>query len=823
MKLIPNGENLNMIEYYESNQTCHGPIYGVWVKQVNGYVMRVRVENTVFEMAIQAIFHDYSGEDNDEMNMVLYGCRRFKTDDSCEVGEQMASIVSNSRHPQTLAVASCGDEIVDNDQKLVNAQIDSEGELIESECKDEPRTLTVTAFMDPVLLKEDISHISCFFTSKYEANCEWIRHEMCFKSNLTQSFQDAFTIESSTILQLKNTSSIDIDWSGTLLWHNGDECIIYKCIDINEDGTCDQYRIYVWSDEDLMDQPTIRTIYDELDTICCDPTNLIFLNTFHECDEANMVKVPSVKCGLLPGWSPVNTQLLEGVWFFAADINADPKIYMQSAVVEMTTSRASYADCFNTQMTVLSKRQNQILYVDNLRMLLYWCFNRAQNGSCIQYDVDILVRTRHLAYHDLAILDPYLKMACVSHDQLRWFDLHSRCGLDMSQTTKLRRTVMTLSHKEVLDILTNVQEPRCKKELLKGLKVDLSAIEKAGKWLLVSRYDHFEFDTYAMIGRIRLIEPGKAIVKVFQSAARSGSQKKCYQRMFVLIEHADGDDNGDITYHLYFESLLGSKAFSKLFLVLILRFLFMNRHVGVIYSCIAYNKTGQCAENALYVISRHESIDHTELSVLETVANSVCIPVEHLVHVAFHDDCIHENHHLKLATVAFSTVSVLPKPVTFDENIQQLKHRYKNNTYFAIASSSPERQPFLLKFNNGYVQKLAQYSGEFPSLLPIKYDYTIVNQTKCEALLKPSCLPKPIHFHPSQVATTGEVAMLNEHFAILYSTCDQYCTQLPDERRATVWTRNESTELNDSVRNVLQNLCILDDEMDNKTGESKCW
>lgn len=68
--------------------------------------------------------------------------------------------------------------------------------------------------------------------------------------------------------------------------------------------------------------------------------------------------------------------------------------------------------------------QNQILYVDNLRMLLYWCFKRAPNGSCVQYDVDILVRTRHLAHHDLALLEPYLKMACVHHDRLRWFDLH---------------------------------------------------------------------------------------------------------------------------------------------------------------------------------------------------------------------------------------------------------------------------------------------------------------------------------------------------------------------------------------------------------------
>lgn len=64
----------------------------------------------------------------------------------------------------------------------------------------------------------------------------------------------------------------------------------------------------------------------------------------------------------------------------------------------------------------------------------------------------------------------------------------------------------------------------------------------------------------------------------------------------------------------------------------------MNRHVGVIHSCLSYKKNGECDENFLYVISRHDSIDHTELSVLETVANSVCIPVEHLVHMALHGE-----------------------------------------------------------------------------------------------------------------------------------------------------------------------------------------
>ncbi|VDM42422.1 unnamed protein product [Toxocara canis] len=1026
LKLTPNGENLDMVEFYESDGICYGPIYGSWIKQVNGYVKRVQVNNTVFKMAVKAIFHEYSGDDNEEMNMVLYGCRRLERDGKCEHGEEMASILSNSRHPQTLALfksakhlednicidilqlktlntySSCGDEIVDDDQKLLNAQVDSEGELIESECKvqnfpkrnianffDEPRMLTVIAFMDPVLINEDISHISCLFTSQYEAACNdiYLRHKTCYKSTLKQSFLDSSTIESSTVLQLKNGSSVVIDWSGTLLWQNGDEYIIYKCIDINEDGTCDQYRIYVWSDEDLMDQPTMRTIYDELDAICSDPTNLIFLNTFHECDESKVMKEPSVECGLMPGWSPISVQLLEGVWFFAADINADPKIYIQSAVVELTASGARESDSrcigpgkgtvelLRNNSTILVqiqyhdeslaelqnnhiKWENQILYVDNQRMLLYWCFKRAVNGSCVQYDVDILVRTRHLAYHDLAILEPYLKMACVSHDQLRWFDLQSRCGLDMSQTTKLRRTIMTLSHREVLDILTNVQEPRCKKDELKGLGVDLSAIEKAGKWLLISRYDRFEFITYAMIGRIRVVAPGKAIVKVFQSAARPGLQKNCHQRMFMLVEHTDGDD---VTYRLYFESLLGSKTF------MILRFLFMNRHVGVIHSCLSYNKTGECIESLLYVVSRHDSIDHTELSVLETVANSVCLPAEHLVHVALHDDCIHENHNFKLATLACSTVSTLPAPPPADQILEQLEHRFKNNTYFAIASSLPKQGRFVLKFNNGFAKKVyesdygchereirvyavrsndmlvvvndnelvllsafalssplaiqsAQYSGEFPCLLPIQYGIrngtstTTTIKHRCEALTLLPCAPKPVQLQASkdgfmcavnfngktlqssilrgaisdtvgphqsairpsgeslaeksgsdlatsavfstsgeclrkeiweinvqengayqlriedgvplhinsEVASTGTIAMLDERFAVLYSNCDTDCIGVAGERRATVWTR-VGLEVDDSVRNLLETLCILEDELDNKTGESNCW
>ncbi|VDK47620.1 unnamed protein product [Gongylonema pulchrum] len=215
------------------------------------------------------------------MNMVLYGCRTVDSGGRCLQGEEMASILSNSRHPQTLALfksakhledyacidilrlkmlntySACGDEIVDEDQKLANSQIDPEGELIEKECKvenfpkqkistffEESRMLTVTALIDPFLASEDISHISCLFRTPYDATCDWIRHQTCYKSQLRQHFPDDYTIQSRTELQLKNGTTVGIDWSGTLLWHNGDEYIVYKCLDANEDGTCDQVPIH---------------------------------------------------------------------------------------------------------------------------------------------------------------------------------------------------------------------------------------------------------------------------------------------------------------------------------------------------------------------------------------------------------------------------------------------------------------------------------------------------------------------------------------------------------------------------------------------------
>ncbi|KIH47130.1 hypothetical protein ANCDUO_22813 [Ancylostoma duodenale] len=135
--------------------------------------------------------------------------------------------------------------------------------------KDEPRVLTVTAYIDPVLVNERIAHISCVYVNQSTATCEWIR-------------------------------------------------------------------VYVWSDEDHMDQPTINEIYRQLQAFCIDPTDLVFLNTFHECSTGSATLPPENPCGEVKGWSPLNTAMLQGVWYFAADLNADPKIFLQSAVVTLT-------------------------------------------------------------------------------------------------------------------------------------------------------------------------------------------------------------------------------------------------------------------------------------------------------------------------------------------------------------------------------------------------------------------------------------------------------------------------------------------------------
>ncbi len=46
----------------------------------------------------------------------------------------------------------------------------------------------------------------------------------------------------------------------------------------------------------------------------------------------------------------------------------------------------------------------------------------------------------------------------------------------MSASTNLRRSLLTLTHQEVLNILTKVQQPRCLRDQINGLYVDLNKV-----------------------------------------------------------------------------------------------------------------------------------------------------------------------------------------------------------------------------------------------------------------------------------------------------------------------------------------------------------
>lgn len=62
-------------------------------------------------------------------------------------------------------------------------------------------------------------------------------------------------------------------------------------------------------------------------------------------------------------------------------------------------------------------------------------------------------------------------------------------------------------------------------------------------------------------------------------------------------------------------------------------------------SIAARNYTGDCSDGGLYVISRHSTIDHAELSVLETVSKTICMDPSKLYHTAAHGSPVFE--HLK--------------------------------------------------------------------------------------------------------------------------------------------------------------------------------
>ena len=55
----------------------------------------------------------------------------------------------------------------------------------------------------------------------------------------------------------------------------------------------------------------------------------------------------------------------------------------------------------------------------------------------------------------------------------------AQCGADLSSSSKLRRDLVTLSHYDVLHILTEVQEPRCLIHQQKGVKADFFAVSQS--------------------------------------------------------------------------------------------------------------------------------------------------------------------------------------------------------------------------------------------------------------------------------------------------------------------------------------------------------
>lgn len=68
----------------------------------------------------------------------------------------------------------------------------------------------------------------------------------------------------------------------------------------------------------------------------------------------------------------------------------------------------------------------------------------------------------------------------------------------------------------------------------------------------------------------------------------------------------------------------------------------------------------------------------------------------------------------------------------------------------------------------------------------------------------------------------GSIAFLNDKFVVLYTGFKKGQLTIPEERRVTVWTRT-GIKTDDDVRAVLKKICILEDDLDNKTGTSECW
>ncbi|GMT26269.1 hypothetical protein PFISCL1PPCAC_17566 [Pristionchus fissidentatus] len=744
IRLIADERDLIMEEYHSINGTCMPQMHGRWRRsnESDGYQMEVRnPTGSMFTMFLRVIFHTLSGEKNEEMNMVMFGCRNRNSDGSCAPADVSASILSNSRHPQTLALFQSAKHIEDYacidalEMKTFNTYIvkcSQDSTFVDVECRvenwkgfvnvtkfyDEPRILTVIAYIDPLLDGQQIAHISCHYSSTTKAECEWIRQRQCFKTSLTQSFESDHRVKATTEFTAMNGTVLRADFTGSVIWQNGDEFVSIECLHIEEDdGSCESYRIYVWSDEDHMDQPTLREIYNVLHTFCIDPTELIFLNTFHEC--RNESESAAVACSVPPGWTPVGTNILQGTWYFAADVNGEPKIFMQSVVIQLSPAqddptlmhltfyaqKESDRECMgpgtgtvqllndSTLEVTIEYRyklvptyknritwKSRIIYLDNQRMVLYRCLKEAANGSCTQNDLDVLVRSRYVSSNDVSVMLPYLERACVPRQRLRWFDLHSSCGRDVIASTRLRRDMVTMSHSQVLDILTNVQEPRCGYGNLRGVRVDLDTMEKAGVWYLISVYDRLPHDTFALI--LRVIKP-----------------KQCYTLVFGVHgwEKRNAKGESDWIYEMHHRDSSNRSN------TMVLRFLFFNSHVGVLYSCLGYGADGKCAEGGLYVISRHISIDHAELTVLETVSRAVCMDPAKLYHTAAHDFCVYDPTKVKLPACA--VIEKVNEDMFVRASVDDLFWTSANSTADeiwerAVNESSDTPLPPLLKFDS---------------------------------------------------------------------------------------------------------------------------
>ncbi|EYB89180.1 hypothetical protein Y032_0235g3198 [Ancylostoma ceylanicum] len=152
------------------------------------------------------------------------------------------------------------------------------------------------------------------------------------------------------------------------------------------------------------------------------------------------------------------------------------------------------------------------------------------------------------------------------------------------------------------------------------------------------------------------------------------------------------------------------KALNKPLLAVIFRFLFFNRHVGVLYSCLSISDDGRCDERAIYVISRHETIDHAELIVLEKVAKAVCVDPQVLYHTATFDDCVYD--HAQLRPPLCSTIEAGSSVAEWERlNEQQIQYTYGTLTYHAVASSDLLANPFALRFDGKDFLKISEGAG----------------------------------------------------------------------------------------------------------------